>query len=104
MGPEAVAPSFDSSFTITALSVFRDDNRFEGIFEDILEDKFDAELEVEAGVLGVCSGLEVAAASFNDEVEDCFDDEAEPKMKDVYVKDISKSFSFSLPFSFVILV
>jgi hypothetical protein len=68
-----LACSLDSALFVTAPSLFRDsiDKFFEA--EEAFED---AKLEVE----DFSSGLEVAAtASFNDEVEDCFDDDAEPE-------------------------
>ena len=71
-----LACSLDSALFVTAPSLFRDniDKFFEAEAE--FEAEFeDAKLEVE----DFSSGLEVAAmASFNDEVEDCFDDDAEP--------------------------
>ena len=80
-----LACSLDSALFVTAPSLFRDniDKFFEAEaeaeeeFEDAkLEADFRFEAELEADF---SSGLEVAAmASFNDEVEDCFDDDAEP--------------------------
>lgn len=69
-GPALTTCSLDSALFVTAPSLFRDST--DKFFEEVEE--FEAKLEVDFS-----SGLEVAAASFNDEVEDCFDDDAEPE-------------------------
>ena len=73
-GPALTPCSLDSALFATAPSLFRDSN--DKFFEEAEaeEEAFEAKLEVDFRF----SGLEVAAASFNDEVEDCFDDDAEP--------------------------